>query len=661
MLLICSLLFSLCACFSFSRSSELVPVRDREKGYETPASGTLTPETEQTSSVPDEETLLAEREAACKTVLNRLSLEDKLAQLLMPSFRTWNGGDLTVINDAVAGMLSKHAFAGVVLFANNTHSAPAACRLTDAMQRASSVGDRPQLLIAVDQEGGSITRLGTGTQMPGNMALGAAGDPAVSFECARVIGTELSAIGINVDFAPVMDINTEPGNPVIGIRSFSDDPTLAASVGAGYVKGLKDAGVIATLKHYPGHGDTLTDSHTGLPSSNVTYEELMNGPLVPFAAGIEAGAGLVMTSHIRFPNIDTEPCYADVSGEEIIPPATLSKKMITDVLRGQMGYQGVVVTDAMIMDAVTDHFSRIRAAKLAINAGVDLLLMPVDTSSDWGLEQLDAYLTALVSAVENGEILSETVDAAVMRVLRLKYDYGLLSPYQSGDIDALAETAEKTVGSAAHHEIEWGIACKAVTLVRNEADLLPYKEKDKKIVVVCASPNERLSVQYAVDRLKSEGKLPQDTDVRITSYSDRSASEMEGDLYGASLMIVFSELYSAQGLSGYTAAKIDEMIAFIHEEGGKAVVLSCHLPYDAARFRTADAIMLTYSDKGMDEDPRNAASGVASYGPNIPAAVYMALNPSAQFSGSVPVDIPLLDENFNYMKETLYSCGFGIH
>lgn len=237
--------------------------------------------------------------------------------------------------------------------------------------------------------------------MPGNMALGAADDVNVTKEAASVIGQELAALGINADFAPDVDVNSNPANPIIGIRSFSDDADAVAKHGAAFVRALNDTGVISTLKHFPGHGDTDTDSHTGLPMIDKSYNELKANELVPFKACIEAGSQMIMTAHIQYPQIEKTTYKSVLTGEDIYLPATLSKTIITDILRGDMGYDGVVVTDAMNMDAVAKHFDKFDAAKLAIEAGVDILLMPVDTSSTEGINSLDSYISTLTDMADN--------------------------------------------------------------------------------------------------------------------------------------------------------------------------------------------------------------------------------------------------------------------
>ncbi|MBR0536747.1 MAG: glycoside hydrolase family 3 C-terminal domain-containing protein [Clostridia bacterium] len=607
----------------------------------------------------------SERENAVNAMLSSMTTEQKLAQMIMPAVRYFDGEPVTVLNASLSAMLKKHSFAGVILFAQSLQTAGDAARLTDAIQRANARSGRPQLLICTDQEGGKITRLGTGTQTPGNMALGAIGDAGAAREAAGIIGAELAAVGINVDLGPVTDVNSDPSNPVIGVRSFSDRPALAAELGRGYVRGLQDQGIVSTLKHFPGHGDTGTDSHTGLPVINKDLDELMRTDLVPFAAAIDEGAQMVMTAHIRFPKIETQTAVSKSTGARVSLPATLSKTMITDVLRGRMGFQGVVITDAMGMDAIADHFSVLEASRLAINAGVDILLTPVDVSSDAGIAAQEKYLQNLVSMAKSGGISMDAVNAAVRRILRLKYDNGLFSAYANKQPEALAAEAERTVGCRAHHEKEWALAKRAVTLVKNADAALPVRAAGKRILLLAAYPNEELSLQYGAGRLRDEGKLPANAVIETDCYASASRERILSEIRAADVVIAVSELYRAAALdprtdAGKTGKYIDEMIRTAHGAGAKFVLISAHLPYDAARFQAADAILICWSDMGMSEDPRTQGDDLTQYGPNIPAAVYLALSPDESPAGKLPLDLPMLTSEYTYSSKILYPFGYGL-
>lgn len=596
-----------------------------------------------------------------EALLAGMTTEEKVSQMLMPALRYYADEDgklqgMTELTADHKALLERHGFAGVVLFAQNAVDTTKAVELVDSMQKANAAGTgRTQLLMAIDQEGGSVTRLGHGTQMPGNMALGAAGDPDLAAQAGEIIGSEIMSMGINFNFAPVLDVNNNPANPVIGTRSFSDDPSLVAELGVSYMTALQATGAISTLKHFPGHGDTGTDSHTGLPRIDKSYEELKACELVPFAAAIEAGADAVMTAHIQYPQIEKTTYTSKLTGEGISLPATLSQTILTDILRGDLGFEGVVVTDAMNMDAIAKHFDPLDAAKLAIEAGVDIILMPVDVSTKEGIDALEDYIDNLTAMVDKGEISKVKVDAAVLRVLELKESHGLLEPYTP-----VAAGAETFVGSAANHAREWALTKKTVTLVKNDHDMLPLTGENEKIAVLTAYNNEVLSMEYAIGLLQEEGKLAQGTTIMVNSLQGKTLEDALVYAEGADHVVVISELYSAAGLKGNYATLVDDLIAAVHADGGDVAVLSCSLPYDAARYPDADAIALCWSAKGMSEDPRITDGAVAQYGPSMPAALYLMLSPDEGPTGRLPVNIPALNEDFTYSPATLYRKGFGL-
>lgn len=602
-------------------------------------------------------------EDICSEILSGMTTEEKICQMLVVSFGYYSDGSGSqILSDPVKNALNKYCFGGIILFAQNTAENADTVRYIDAVQseNASGGSSRTQLLVCVDQEGGTITRLGHGTQTPGNMALGAIEDINAAYTAGSIIGSELAALGISVDFAPDVDINSNPSNPVIGVRSFSDSASNVSDRGIKYMSGLMSAGTIAALKHFPGHGDTSTDSHTGLPLVNSSYDQLKQRELIPFQRCIDAGAEMIMTAHIQFPQIENTTYISKSTGEKVYLPATLSQKIISDILRGDMGFDGVVITDGMMMDALGKHFDIYDTAKLAINAGVDLLLMPVASYGSNGIKQLENYISRLVTMAENGDISMEKVDAAVTRILRLKQRHGLTMPYDGSNLQSRIEEAENLVGSAAHHAQEWELAKSAVTLIKNEDCTLPLNRSNEKTVILTSDDSENLSMQYAVDLLRNDGKTPNGTAIEIYSYKDRSLDYLRGKIRGADNVIVVSEVRSASALRGSTARMIDSLIDSVHENGNRFVLLSANLPYDAARFQKADAIILAYSSKGMNEDPRVNEGASLQYGPNLPAAVYCIFSVDDSPKGKLPVQIPVLSSDHHFTDQILYERCFSL-
>ena len=607
----------------------------------------------------------ASAQSKAEQYLETMSTEDKISQMIMPAFRYSydsenNRSNVTAITDDIAATIGKHSYSGVILFGQNTPTNENTVRLVDALQKANTVNSRPRLLITIDQEGGSVTRLGQGTMMPGSMALGAANDLSLTREAASMMGRELSALGVNADFAPDVDVNNNPANPIIGVRSFSDDPQMVSEHGREFVKALNESGVISTLKHFPGHGDTDTDSHTGLPCINKSYEELKQNELIPFQACIDAGSQMIMTAHIVYPQIEKQTYISKLTGEAINLPATLSKTIISDILRGDMGYSGVVITDAMEMDAIAKHFDRIDAAKLAIEAGVDILLIPVDTTTKEGFADMDAYISTLAQLADSGQISMDKINAAVLRILTLKENNGLFSAYDGTDIETRVQNAIDSVGTKGNHDKEWEIAKKGMTLVKNEDNALPLSRTNEKTVVLVPYNDETNPMNYAIRKLKENGKFPEGATFEAYSYYKKTVDEVLPMIEGADNVVFMSEIYGASALKGDAARMADTIADTIHEKGGRFIVMSVSLPYDAARFQKADAIMIAYLPRSMPVDPGDKAKEIDQYGANMPVAMYMMYSAADAPTAKLPINIPALDDSYSFSDTLLYERGFGL-
>ncbi|MGW9372479.1 glycoside hydrolase family 3 protein [Streptomyces xanthophaeus] len=355
-----------------------------------------------------------------------------------------------------AELVSRYHLGGIIYFAwaHNTRDPHQIAALSAGLQRAAlAAGPRVPLLLSTDQEHGAVARIGKpATLFPGAMALGAlhaaTGSAAEARRAARIAGTELAAMGIRQDYAPVADVNVNPANPVIGVRSFGSDPQAVAALVAAQVRGYQGAGVAATAKHFPGHGDTETDSHVGLPvmrHSRALWEELDEPP---FRAAVDAGVDAVMTAHIVFPALDP-------SGD----PATLSRPIVTGILRERLGFRGVVVTDALDMAGVRQKYGNDRVPVLALKAGCDQLLNPPDL----GL----AYRSVL-AAVESGELTEERIAESVLRILELKARRGLFDAPEP-----TAQGVDAQVGIPEHLAAADEIAAGTTTLLANAAGTLP--------------------------------------------------------------------------------------------------------------------------------------------------------------------------------------------
>ncbi len=525
-----------------------------------------------------------------ESIISGMTTEQKIAQMIIPSLRTWNNKDTTVLNSEQAASLKKYDFAGVILFSQNTKNVTKTTELINSIQDAHSNGGfKDSMFVAVDQEGGRVTRLQTGTHMPGNMAVAATGDVTNAYKAATVIGKELAVQGFNLDFAPVVDVNSNPANPVIGVRSFSDKPEIVTQYGLNYVNGLHDQKVMTCLKHFPGHGDTDVDSHTGLPKIDKTYDELLKSELIPFSS-LASATDFIMTAHIQFPQIEKETCISKASGQKIYLPATLSKMFLTDILRKKLGYQGLIITDSMEMDAISTNFDKLDASARAINAGADILLMPVRLTSTKDIADLDAYIKGLGDMVRSGAISENRINESVTRILRTKEKYGLLDKVQK----ASPKNAANIVGSKEHKAVEWEITQKAVTATKNDG-VFPIG-KDKKVVIFYPKKEELNSIKAGV---KKAG-------INKVDYifdGEGVSSSADSSIQNADVVICISSCATGGELKN--TATVDTLIEKTKNNGKKTMVLSTNLPYDLQKFNNADAL-------------------VACYGPgvNITAAIY---------------------------------------
>ena len=344
--------------------------------------------------------------------LSKMTLREKVGQMFyirMESLDTtihWNTytdlqeNPLFEVNQTMRDVNKRYPVGGLILYAWNIDDE---AQLATLMSQIRSLNGQP--LLCIDEEGGRVARIANNPNFNVKKyesmgAIGATGDAYNAYECGNTIGTYLRRYGFDIDFAPVADVNTNPENVVIGPRAFSDDPAVAAPMVTNYLQGLKDAGVTGCIKHFPGHGDTKTDTHFGYASTQKTWAEMLDCEMVTFKAGIQWGCQLIMTAHIAAPN---------VTGSDV--PSTMSPIILQDKLRGELGYQNIIITDAMEMGAITQQYSSAEAAVGSIQAGVDIVLGP---------KNLVEAFDAVIAAVNNGTISEERINQSVRRILKLK-------------------------------------------------------------------------------------------------------------------------------------------------------------------------------------------------------------------------------------------------
>jgi beta-N-acetylhexosaminidase len=517
----------------------------------------------------------------------------------------WVLGDYAHIEDStfaeVRHAVAEHRIGGVIM---SLGSPIEVASKVNSLQRLASV----PLLVASDLEPGlgrlvggtfvpTLMSAGSATVFPSNMAIAATGDVRDALEAGRIIGREARAVGMHLAFAPTVDVNNNPANPVINTRSFGENPQRVAELAAAFVRGVQSEGVGATAKHFPGHGDTDTDSHLALPVVRSDAARLASVELVPFRASIDAGVVGVMTAHIALPAVGIDSS-----------PATLEPRIVTTLLRDSLGFRGLAVTDALRMQAVGQGYTPERAAVLAVQAGADILLSPTDVKR---------AIDAVTAAVTEGVISGERIDRSVRRILELKVrTRAARHPIIS--LDSLRQT----VGAPAHWSVARDIATRAVTLLRDSATLIPAAREGRFAVITYAPELDVNAGRAFAAELRS--LAPQTMTVRI----DPSTSVAELDslgvrIQGADRIIVTTHVRTIEGagrfaISPRVAAWIDTLAT-----RERVVVVANGNPYVIAQFPRVGSYLVTY---GIDASLERAAA--------------RALVGAAPITGRAPISLP---------------------
>lgn len=530
-----------------------------------------------------------------------MDIEDLVGGRLLLAFR---GKELT---PEIKAALKNYRPAGLTLFRSLNIDNPVQLRqLTESLQRLAQSLNLPPLLIATDQEGGQLMAVGEGaTPLPGNMALGATGSAELARKAGAVLGQELAAMGVNVNYAPDCDVNINPHNPVIGIRSFGENPGEVARLASAMIAGIQSAGVAATAKHFPGHGDTSGDSHHGLPSVPHDLERLHRVEFPPFQAAIAADVKLMMTAHLALPALDGPDA----------PPATLSRRILHGLLREQLGFNGLIVTDAMDMGAIRQGDALGRDALRAAAAGADLLLL---TSNPDDQRRVHA---SLLQALQRGELAPEAASASVERILSLKR---WLAGHPQPDLSV--------VGGAAHRTVAAEIAERSITLVRDNSSLLPLQLKpDQRVAIILPRPIDLTPADtssYITPGLSAAlRRYHPSVDEHMFSYAPEP-----NEIAGLLERLRDYDILILGTLNAYASPGQAEFVRQALKLGIPTVVIALRLPYDLAAFPEAGTYVCTYSIL----EPSMRALARALFG-------------KVGFKGRLPVSIP-----------GSYTTGYGI-
>ena len=460
-----------------------------------------------------------------------------------------------------AQVIARYRPGGIIYFAwaGNTVDPQQIGRLSNGLQAAAAAAGLPPLIIGADQETGRVARMGRpATQFPGAMALAATHTPDLVRQAYAITGRELRAVGINTDFAPVADVNVNQANPVIGIRSFSSEPDVVAEYVAAATAGLQlDAGVSAAAKHFPGHGDTATDSHHGLPviTHSLVDWEYLDAP--PFRAAIRAGIDMIMTGHLALPDCDP-------SGD----PATLSGPILTGLLRDDLGFEGVIITDSLRMDAVRTSYGDREIVLRALEAGVDILLEPAEP---------DTAIAAITDAVRSGRLAEDRIDASVRRILSLKQRRGL-----AGAAPTDAHQIERIVGCTEHHDRATEIADATITLARDDHFQIPLQRRP-----TCVLGSDESVVNGVVSGLQAGG-LPVAALVTGGEPSKQVIDAARQQARQAYQTIVIMN-------AGWRSQRQRMLARAVREAAERVTLVGITEPYDAGMAADGGTMLLTYS------------------------------------------------------------------
>ncbi len=540
--------------------------------------------------------------------LGELTLEEKAGQVIMP----WVLGDFapkgSESHDRVTGFVEDHGVGGVIMSVGTPFEV--AAKLNDLQSHA-----KIPLLVAADLETGAGFRmrgaiympgtidLGGATDFPSLMAVGATGREELAYEMGRVTAIEARAMGVHVPFAPVLDVNNNPSNPIINVRSFGEDPDQVAEMGIEFIRGVTENGAIATGKHFPGHGDTETDSHVALPVIRHNRARMDSVELRPFQAAIDAGMEAIMTAHISVPSLNGG----------VLEPSTLSSEVLTNVLRGQMGFDGIVFTDAMDMRAISRQHNSGEAAVRALIAGADVILMPLSVRS---------AVEGIVAAVRSGRLSEGRLDESVLRILRMKEQVGI----HRDRFVAMDQVAEH-VGVPEHVEVADRIAEHSITLLRNEGDLLPLAgTRSARVMSVSYRRSSDVLAGRHFNRALRQ-TYPRLTSVELSSDTQESVYQALANRARNQAYVVVSTYLTSVNVSGRFTLP-EDLVDFIGELdriGVPHTVISFGNPYVVMDFPDVQSYLLAWN--GSEASQRAAAK---------------ALLGQTQITGRVPTRIPPL-------------------
>ena len=545
-----------------------------------------------------------EAKSVIKNYVQNMTTREKIGQLCLMNFRYFSEGEaeekkfadaLTVespekfralekINPMIYSVVKNYHIGAVILFAENLGDPNSAKKFIRDLNDAALDGKNPPLLFCTDQEGGNVNRLRDFT-MPSAMAIRRCGNLENSFLAGQANGRLLLDYGIHCDFAPVCDIASNPANPVIGIRSFGSDKNYVAEFSNAMQKGIRSAGAIPCAKHFPGHGDTKIDSHLDLPKINSGFSKWKKNEAVPFEKNIQNGIPMIMTAHIQMPGLDSKKIRAGKTGKKIVAPATFSKKILTKILRGTLGFEGVISSDAMDMQAISDNFTPSESFVLAVNAGVNLVCHPINVYHERDLNFLEQLFSEVEEAAKSGTLDSQMLSESVARVLLLKAKNGIIE-IRDGKI---FPSPQKIVAMSEQEKIEAEILSQKI---QSLATHFTYKNKIRvKGDVLFLVPHEqkiKLLENYFSNSSKSNFRY------EVISYEKQNSvgDDLKEKIRAAETLVIFTQLngYAVANKKNWRAAFPADFAetAKSLDKARATICVSTNLPYDQEIFPRKD-------------------------------------------------------------------------
>ncbi|MFI5144710.1 MAG: glycoside hydrolase family 3 N-terminal domain-containing protein [Ignavibacteria bacterium] len=530
--------------------------------------------------------------------ISEMTLREKIAQMVISSIVPDNLDEKSTEFIRVKKLCTDEKIGGFIFFKGR---ASEYSWLSNKLQNFSGT----PLLISADFERGTGMRVTDGTLFPNNMAIGATDNPDLAYKMGLIIGSESRALGVGQDYCPVCDVNNNPDNPIINVRSFGEDPGLVSKMANAMIKGLQEKNVISTAKHFPGHGDTEIDSHKDLPVLNFSMDRLEKIELVPFKSAINSGVRSVMVAHLSFPELESNPKI----------PASLSSNIVQGLLIDKLGFNGLIVTDALNMQGITKYFNTQQVAKMCVEAGIDLILMPIGEKKT---------IDAIEAAVKNNEITEERINRSVEKILAAKMWLGLFDNKTVNENDV-----QNKVNTAENNALSQKIADESITLVKDDNNVFPVRDKNEKILAINLSDGkENINSDYFSKNLK--GTFP-NTDVidissditeeSVTAYTNKASS------YDYIIIGIFAKVKYGTGKITLPLSQIN-LIKALANINNKLSTISFGNPYLLTEFPSVPCYICSYGDADVSIK-----------------AVLKAISGDIHFKGKLPVSI---NDNYKF-------------